>query len=570
MRNFTILNAALIGTSIALIQPHVAVAISQQEVEQIAQQITVQIVDAQNSYDSGSGVIIKQVGNTYTVITAYHVVDRGTKNIIAPDKQSYQIKNIKQLKGKDLAVVEFSSNQKYTVAKIGNSDKVIKQNIVYVAGFPGKTAAAPNVDFRIKDGKVDAKGTQGDGYDINYDNRTSGGMSGGGVFNEQGELIAIHGRANTEPSEENPEVQVISGALGTSIYSALRQLVAVGVDVGVKPSDVVATAPTADDFFIKGNEKASNKDYRGAIADYNQAIKINPNYANIYYNRGVTRYELGDKQGAIADYNQALKINPNLAEAYANRGVVRHDLGDKQGAIADYTQALKINPNYADAYYNRGNAHKDLGDKQGAIADYTQALKINPNYAQAYYNRGIVRSELGDKQGAIADYTQAIKINPNYAQAYYNRGIVRDDLGDNQGAITDYNQALKINPNDADAYYNRGIARDDLGDKQGAIADYNQAIKINPNYAKAYYNRGIARDDLGDKQGALADYNQAIKINPNYAQAYGNRGIVRNELGDKQGAIQDLHKAGELFKQQGRNADYERAMKAIEQIQNQR
>ncbi|HBE16890.1 MAG TPA: hypothetical protein DDW51_04565, partial [Cyanobacteria bacterium UBA11367] len=58
-----------------------------------------------------------------------------------------------------------------------------------------------------------------------------------------------------------------------------------------------------------------------------------------YYNRGVARSALGDKEGAIADYNQAIDINPNDAEAYNNRGVARSALGDKEGEIADYNQA---------------------------------------------------------------------------------------------------------------------------------------------------------------------------------------------------------------------------------------
>jgi tetratricopeptide (TPR) repeat protein/S1-C subfamily serine protease len=301
-------------------------------------------------------------------------------------------------------------------------------------------------------------------------------------------------------------------------------------------------------------------DKQGAIDDYNQAIKINPNYAQAYYNRGNVRDDLGDKQGAIDDYNLAIKINPNYAQAYYNRGIVRDDLGDKQGAIDDYNLAIKINPNYAQAYNNRGIVRDDLGDKPGAIDDFNQALKINPNYANAYIGRGNVRYQLGDKPGAIDDYNLAIKINPNYAQAYYNRGNARDDLGDKQGAIDDYNQAIKINPNFAQAYYNRGIVRDDLGDKPGAIDDYNLAIKINPNYAKAYINRGLVRNELGDKPGAIDDYNQAIKINPNYAEAYGNRAYVYYQLGDKQKAREDLQRAAQLFKAQGNTAAYEKIM----------
>jgi Flp pilus assembly protein TadD len=399
---------ALIGVSMVLQQPQVAVALSQQEVETIAKQITVQIVDNQNPSIAGSGVIIKQAGNIYTAITAYHVVKAGKKNIIMPDKQSYQIRNIKPLKGSDLAVVELSSSKSYKIAKIGNSDKSTASTIVYVAGFPARTAAISNPSFFFNKGQVNANGSaQRDGYNFIYDNDTLKGMSGGAILNEQGELVGIHGRADEQEIGEKSLSRVITG-LGITIYSALRQLQAVGIDVGVKPPTLVAAVPKADDFFIRAKQKSSQKNYQSAIEDYTEAIRLNPNYYQAYNNRGSARENLGDKKGAIIDFNSALKINPNYATGYYNRGVARLNLGDNdEVAMTDFNQALKINPNYAQAYVNRGIAHRRLGNPNKAIADHNQALKINPNFAYAYANRGISRFDLGDKQEAIADLQKA-------------------------------------------------------------------------------------------------------------------------------------------------------------------
>ena len=139
-----------------------------------------------------------------------------------------------------------------------------------------------------------------------------------------------------------------------------------------------------------GSAYANNSDINKGLKD-EQSYQLNfqklkqgkpSSPAEIYYNRGNARYKLGDKQGAIQDYNQAIKINPNEAKAYYGRGNVRSDLGDKQGAIQDYNQAIKINPKDAEAYYNRGFVRSKLGDKQGAIDDYNQAIKINPGLSQ--------------------------------------------------------------------------------------------------------------------------------------------------------------------------------------------
>ena len=229
------------------------------------------------------------------------------------------------------------------------------------------------------------------------------------------------------------------------------------------------------------NEKAqifsNKKQYREAISIYDLITSRQPE-ASIYYNRGIVKSKLGQKQAAIADYDRAIAINPNFIKAHINRGNTKSELGQKQAAIIDYDRAIAINPKYADAYYNRGNAKYELGQKQAAIIDYDQAIAVNPKHDSAYFNRGIVKSELGQKQAAIADYDRAIVINPNYDNAYVNRGNAKYELGQKQAAIADYDQAIMINPNYADAYNNRGIAKSSLGQKQAAIVDLTKAAEL--------------------------------------------------------------------------------------------
>ncbi|MBW4615007.1 MAG: serine protease [Desmonostoc vinosum HA7617-LM4] len=531
MKHYYTLTSILIGVSIVLVNSQVALSLSMQEIEQIAREITVQIVDNQNSSISGSGVIIKHSGKIYTVLTTYHVVKDGKKQIFTSDKQSNQIKSMKPLKGSngsDLAIVEFSSNNNYKIARIGNSDQATASTTVYVAGFPAQRGSITNPDLFLNRGQVNANGAaQREGYNLIYDNDTLEGMSGGAVLNEQGELVGVHGRSDKQELGDKSQTKIITG-IGITIYSALQQMLAVGIDLGVRPSSTnVAAAPKADDFFIKAKQNYDNQDYKGAVANYTEAIRLNPNYAEAYNDRGAVRFLLGDKQGAAADFTSAIKISPNYAQAYNNRGTIR----------ADY-----------------------LRDKQGAVADFNQALNINPDYAEAYNRRGLTRATLGDKQGAITDYNQALKINPNDAQVYNNRGVARNDLGDKQGAITDYNQALKINPNEPNVHYNRGFALLQLGNTEGAIADFNQAIKINPNDAEAYNGRGRCRFKLGDIQGAIGDLTLAIKINPNYADAYYNRGFARPD-------VVDLQKAADLYLEQGKIAEYQTALKRIRRVQ---
>jgi tetratricopeptide (TPR) repeat protein len=95
-----------------------------------------------------------------------------------------------------------------------------------------------------------------------------------------------------------------------------------------------------------------------------------------YNNRGLAKYQLVDYRGAVADYTKAIKIDPNYAATYTNRGAAKAKLGDYRGAIADYNKTIEFVPNDAMAYYNRGAAKVKLGDKNGACLDLSKAGEL--------------------------------------------------------------------------------------------------------------------------------------------------------------------------------------------------
>jgi tetratricopeptide (TPR) repeat protein len=283
-----------------------------------------------------------------------------------------------------------------------------------------------------------------------------------------------------------------------------------------------------------------------AIADYEQALKLQPDYAKAYYNRGLAYYRKGDYDRAIADFTQALKLQPDYATAYYNRGNAYYSKGDTARAIADFDRALKLKPDYAEAYTNRGVAYCSKGEYDRAIEDLNQALKLKPDYADTYINRGSAFAYKGDTARAIADYDQALKLKPDYAEAYVGRGAAYYNKGEYDRAIEDFNQALKLKPDWAEAYVGRGNVYDDKGDTARAIQDFDQALKLKPDYAEAYYNRGLAYYRKGDYDRAIADFTQALKLKLDYANAYTGRGLAYVGKGDTARAITDYDHALKL------------------------
>ncbi|WP_309740963.1 tetratricopeptide repeat-containing serine protease family protein, partial [Chamaesiphon sp. OTE_20_metabat_361] len=419
-----------VAATIPLVQT-IAVAKSAIEVQRIAKQVTVKI----SACGFGSGVIIRRAGSTYTVLTAAHAVKKSACQVTTPDDTKYPVANIKTFPNQvDLAVFTFTSSKNYPVAKlIANSDLVEAGENVYVSGYPLSSTISNSIFVFVKGDVVSNSSTkqQEQGYSLIYSNNTLPGHSGGPVWNDKGEVIAIHGQGDVDTKIEktmNDGVRVKTGFnLGITVNTFTKLATAAGIG-GYTPVTVAAKPKPVDDLIASAIFKESKGDYRGILADMNRAIQLNPNLADTYYIRGIAKSKLDDSQGALADYNRAIQLNPNDADAYTNRGVLKDDkLNDSQGALADYNRAIQLNPNYALAYYNRGVLKDDkLNDSRGALADFNRAIQLNPNDDRAYNNRGILKvDKLNDSQGALADFNRAIQLNPNNANACYNRAFLK-------------------------------------------------------------------------------------------------------------------------------------------------
>jgi tetratricopeptide (TPR) repeat protein len=584
-------SAAILGVGVALVQVQAVQAISTAEISKTAENITVMIQDVQNPALAGSGVIIKRDGQTYTVLTARHVVEATTNfRVMTVGEKQYPVQqgSIQKLPGVDLALIQFTSSESYSVAKMGDSSKSPLGTASFVGGFPGTTQVRSQPSFYFTSGAIAANANKplADGYAIAYSNPTLPGMSGGPVLNEQGELIGIHGRGEETAVPQNAKLREDIYVLKTQfnyavpINTFLILAPQVNKTLTLKiPNPSVSSAPKADDFFLQADRKLNNLDYKGALVDYDQAIRMNPNFSNAYLGRASARSYLSDKQGAMDDLNQAIRVNPNNVRAYAERGISQI-FEDRKAAEADLKKALSLNIDTKDAvaYRRRGSLRMGLDDFKGAIADFNQALRINPNFAEAYRSRGVARSELDDVQGAITDcfqalhikpdfaladlcimdaaqgeinrkdtvaYDQAIQRYPNSAAVYYHRGVFRERLGDKKDALADYDRAIHINLNYDSAYSSRGRIRFELGDKQGALADFDQVIHLSPKDYH-YLERGRFRSESGDKKGAIADFEQVMRLEPKGSIAYIERGKVRADLGDKQGALADFEQVFRL------------------------
>ena len=535
-----ILGAAVSSAGLAVVQSP-AQAKTAETISRIAKDITVRIEGA----TQGSGVLVGRTEDSYTVLTAWHVLrDQKAHEELAVTTSrgtQYQAESgsIERIGSLDLAILSFKSSGSYPLAKTGDIKDVTHGDRVYVGGFPLRQSQV----LAFESGEVVANAEVGidQGYQLLYDNVTWPGMSGGAVLNRKGELVGIHGRGERDEKSSSLVKTGVNQGVPIAYYLLFKDGKSIK-NANINPvssSDYLVQA--AASFDVNGRDQT-------VIRLTTRALELRPTSQALFF-RGYTYNRLGRTKDAFSDYSQSINQFPTSSiGAYINRANILDERGQHKEAISDYTIALEQETDKITSggftviprndttisliYYNRGLARQRIGDRVGAIKDYSQSIKfgIKSESELVYNNRGILKDELGDYGGAVKDYTTALEINPKLGIAYKNRSGSMIQLGRYGKAIQDASRAIHINPKDWVSYNNRGLAKIRLSNFAEAIADLNASIQINPSFPGAYDNRGVAKAMSGDPTSALADFNKAINGNPRSLMARANRAYAYLDL----------------------------------------
>ncbi len=288
----------------------------------------------------------------------------------------------------------------------------------------------------------------------------------------------------------------------------------------------------AKEWFDKGYNIYSRATDSTKILYFTKAIEFKPDYFEAYFWRGSILWSKGDYKAAIFDFDQVIRLdqNPNSgfnfkARAYLRRGDAKVQLQMWKEALADFDQACELDPKNVETFLDRGRFKVRQKDFTGAIMDFDKAIQLRPNWYHLFDQRGDAKTVLGKYEEAFKDYDMAILLCSKDTSETYTLtnlltkyGDLKLQLGKHEEAINGYDRAILTCPKKTPYFHKLlslllkcGDLKLQLSRYKEAIANYDQAIEFQINPApvrgsglfelkgKAYANKGRAVIKMGDQ-----------------------------------------------------------------------
>lgn len=266
-------------------------------------------------------------------------------------------------------------------------------------------------------------------------------------------------------------------------------------------------------WYEKGNALNQSKKYEKAIAAYDRAIKLKPNYYAAWHSRAAALNQLQRYPEALASYEQAIEISADAFEAWYSQGWILVELKQYQEAEASFQKAAQIRPDEHTVWYSQGIALEELQRYEEAIAAYDKALKIQPNFDlawYAWYGKGMALHKLQRYEEAATAYEQATKLKPDRYLAWLNRGNILDKLQRYEEALSAYDKAIKVDQDNYSGWFYKGSTLCKVKEYSAAIACFERSLEIYPENASAWYNKACCYAEQNNPELAVENLKQVL------------------------------------------------------------
>jgi len=308
------------------------------------------------------------------------------------------------------------------------------------------------------------------------------------------------------------------------------------------------------------------RDYEGAIKEFREAIRLEPDNAEALGNLGVALGNTGDYDGAVAAYKAALDKRPgyeharrSLANDLVRLGRRARARKQHDEAVAAAREAIDVQPQNAGAHLELGLALAEAGEIDSAVEALKQATRLDRDSARAHMSLGVLlANETEDADGALAEFEEVIRIEPGNAEARANMGIVLIRKGATERAADVLDEATRLDPQDRSAFNSLGAIRKQMGDYGAALAAFDHALQIDPDYALARVNRGaLLLWELGAYGEAATDCEAVLRIDPDDVRAHCLLAEARRRKGEFESALLAFREVAI------RNSNYEDAVLGV-------
>jgi tetratricopeptide (TPR) repeat protein len=274
----------------------------------------------------------------------------------------------------------------------------------------------------------------------------------------------------------------------------------------------------ADDpyfYVVAGSVYFNMGDYETSYDYDNEALQRGEETATVYSGRGAALSWLGRDEEALADYNRAITLDPNFYQAYLNRANLLRRYGKLDEALADLQRAIDADPENPAVRCQIGQFYLKEEDPEAAIAAFSEGVALHERAFSCRLGRASVLSDQRRFEEGLADIQYVIDHQPDFTVAYDDLGNLYIDWEDWQGAVDAFTVIIESNPYPL-AYENRGYAYLRMGDYEAALDDLDWAISLYPYSGMFYYDRAVTLLHLGELQAALSDVEQVLNIDPSY------------------------------------------------------